>query len=97
MLLLIRGIFVEAPIESLAFGVPLTVAARVAPSLEPTVLTEGDPAMVGSCCRLSARNDTSEDCLLTVGVRCEGDAGTRDDTVGIVLFLEGGVDGTPIL
>lgn len=97
MLLLIRGIFVEGPVESFALGVPLTLAASATPSLEPTVLTEGEPAIVGSCCLLSGRNDTSEDCLLTVGVRCDGDAGTRDGVVGIGLFLDGGVEGTVIL
>jgi hypothetical protein len=84
-----------------AFGpleAPLTAAASATPSFEPTVLTEGEPAIVGSCCLLSARNDMSDDCLLTVGVRCDGDGGTRDDeTVGVGLDLDGGVDGTAIL
>jgi hypothetical protein len=53
---------------SLGVAEPFAAAAIAAPSLEPTVLTDGDPAIVGSCCRLLVRNDTSEDLAFTVGV-----------------------------
>lgn len=84
-----RGIFVGASL--LPSVAPFTAAATVAPSLEPTVLTDGEPAIVGSCC-LVLRNDTSEALGKTapgrLGVLVAEPVGAKED------FLLGGVDGT---
>lgn len=100
----IRGILVDGPVEgpvlSFTVDVPFTEAASATPSLEPTVLTDGEPAMVGSCCLLLARRETSDDFVITVGVFREGEF-VAEDVMGGVLGLgrdfEGGVDGTAIL
>lgn len=73
----------------------MTLAANAVPSLDPTVLTDGEPAIGVSL--FSGRNEASDDCLLTAGVRCDGDAGTRDDPETITLLFDGGVEGTPSL
>ena len=62
-----RGIFVKV-FTSFEEVVPFVAAASAAPSLDPTVLTDGEPAIVGSCC-LFDRRETSEDLVGIVGVR----------------------------
>lgn len=73
----------------------LAAAARAAPSFDPTVLTEGEPAIVGSCCRLFVRRDASDDFTNTACVFCGVEVAL--DVPAKALAFDGGVEGTETL